>query len=209
MINSSDFCHTDGTPHDRYVVIGTSGSGKTTLAGQMADRFGYPHVELDALHWLPDWQMKPTDEFRSDVRRALQGPRWIVDGNYSKVRDVVWSRAEAVIWLDLPFWTVFRRILTRTLVRGMTRKRLWNGNRENLLESFLPPEGIVWWSVKTWFRRRREYPEILARPEHAHLTVYRVFDEGETEVYSWPRDFGSTRRRAGSPRSNEERSGDV
>jgi adenylate kinase family enzyme len=208
-LNITDFYHTDGEPHDRYVVIGTSGSGKTTLAGRLADRVDYPHIELDALHWLPDWKMKPVDQFRADVRRALDRPTWVVDGNYSKVRQTVWSRAEAVIWLDLPFWTVFGRILKRTLIRGLTGKELWNGNRENLLESFLPPDGIVWWSVKTWFRRRREYPEIIARPEYAHLTVYRVFDDGETEVYSRPRGFGSTRRRAVSPRSNQERSGDV
>lgn len=162
-----------GRSYDRYVVIGTSGSGKTTLARGLSDELGYPHVELDAIHWLPDWEMKPLEDFRADVREATDRPRWIVDGNYSKVRDIVWSRAEAVIWLDLPFWTVFRRILKRTLVRGVTRKRLWNGNTENLLESFLPPEGIVWWSVKTWFRRRREYPKILAKPEYRHLDVFR------------------------------------
>ena len=118
--------------------------------------------------------MKPIEEFRRQVRREVEKRRWIVDGNYSKVRDIVWARAEAVIWLDLPFHVVLWRSLKRSLVRGLTGKELWNGNTENLIESFLPPDGIVWWSIKTWFRRRREYPKILARPEFDHLEVFRV-----------------------------------
>ena len=39
----------------RLVVVGTSGSGKTTVAGQLALILGVPHIELDSLHWEPDW----------------------------------------------------------------------------------------------------------------------------------------------------------
>jgi adenylate kinase family enzyme len=52
------------------VVIGTSGSGKTTLARALAALFGCPHVELDALHWEPDWTPAAPEVFRARVCRG-------------------------------------------------------------------------------------------------------------------------------------------
>jgi len=45
-------------------------------------------------------------------------------------RDVVWTRADIVVWFDLPRRTVMRQVVTRTLRRAITRAELWNGNRE-------------------------------------------------------------------------------
>ncbi len=39
----------------RISVVGTSGSGKTTLARDISQLLGIPHVELDYLHWEPNW----------------------------------------------------------------------------------------------------------------------------------------------------------
>src|SRR5437016_1896693 len=83
-------------PGHRIVVIGTSGSGKTTQARHLSERLGIPHVELDALHWVPGWTEAPTDALRERVTEALAGDAWLVDGNYSVVRDIVWPRADTV-----------------------------------------------------------------------------------------------------------------
>jgi hypothetical protein len=37
----------------------------------------------------------PVPEFRARVADFTAAPRWVVDGNYSAVRDLVWSRADA------------------------------------------------------------------------------------------------------------------
>ena len=55
----------------RVVVVGCSGSGKTTFARQLARLLGSPHIELDALHWLPNWVPRPTNEFRALVAQAV------------------------------------------------------------------------------------------------------------------------------------------
>ena len=45
---------------------------KTMLAKQIAQQLQLPHVELDALHWEPNWTAAETNVFRERVERALQ-----------------------------------------------------------------------------------------------------------------------------------------
>src|SRR5438132_1981195 len=101
----------------RVVVGGTSASGKTTLASRLAGRLGVPHVELDALHWEAGWIEAPNELFRARTQEALSGNCWVVDGNYSVVRDIVWGRADTVIFLDYPLIVILGRLLRRTLWR--------------------------------------------------------------------------------------------
>jgi adenylate kinase family enzyme len=166
----------------RIAVVGTSGSGKTTLGRALAGRTGLPHVELDALHWGADWTPVDPDVFRAEVEAVVARPEWIVDGNYSAVRDLVWGRATTLVWLDLPFHTVFRRAVARTLRRIVTRETLYGGNRESLRNA-LDPEWIPWWVIRTWRRRRREYGARLARPEFAHLEAVVLRRPAEVEAF--------------------------
>jgi adenylate kinase family enzyme len=151
-----------------------SGSGKTTLAAEMARRLGAPHVELDALHWGPNWTLPTVEGFREKVAGALSGERWVTDGNYSAVRDLVWGRAEMLIWLDYSLPVIMAQLVRRTLRRCLTREELWNGNRERLWEFLFTRESLWWWVLRTYRKRRRQFPELLALPEHAHLRVIRL-----------------------------------
>ena len=76
----------------RVIVVGTSGSGKTTFARRLAEILDVPHFELDQLHWGPNWTPKDMAEFRQLTEAAVAGERWVIDGNYSKVQDIIWSR---------------------------------------------------------------------------------------------------------------------
>jgi len=155
----------------RISVIGTSGSGKTTVAGQIARRLGIPHVELDALYWETDWTPTPLDVFRERVSQALSGDAWAVDGNYSKVRDLIWSRADTVVWLNYWLPVIMWQLVWRTLRRGLTQEELWGGNQESLTRALFSRESILLWALQTYRRRRREYPVLLSQSEHAHLAV--------------------------------------
>ncbi|MBI5300853.1 MAG: AAA family ATPase [Chloroflexi bacterium] len=167
----------------RVNVIGTSGSGKTTFARDLARQLGCPHIELDALHWEPNWVEASREVFRARVELATRGETWTLDGNYSKARDIVWGRADTVVWLDYTLSVVLWRVWWRTIHRGIKREELWNGNRENLRMAFLSRDSILLWSLTTYHRRRKEYPALFARPEHAHLTIVRL--PSPREAMAW------------------------
>ena len=57
----------------RISVVGTTGSGKTTLSERLARCLGVPHVELDALHWGPNWTELDPETLRAKVARIVQG----------------------------------------------------------------------------------------------------------------------------------------
>ncbi|HZU13298.1 MAG TPA: AAA family ATPase [Chloroflexota bacterium] len=165
----------------RVVVVGTSGSGKTTLARNLACRLGVPHVEMDALHWEPNWQMASIPVFRERVSAALASDSWVTDGNYSKVRDIVWSRADTVVFLDYGFPLVMRRLFWRTVRRAVRGEELWNGNRESLAEAFFSRDSILLWALQTYRKNRRRYAELFQQPEYRHLRIVHLHSPREAE----------------------------
>lgn len=166
---------------NRIVVVGVTGSGKTTLARQLSRRLDLPHVELDALHWEENWTATPKNRFRQKVRTALAGEGWVTDGNYSKVRDLIWPRAQTLIWLDYPLSFILWRQISRGFRRVSTQEKLWNDNRETWRGVFFSHDSLILWAIKTHPRRRREIPQLLAQAEHAHLQVIHLCSAKETE----------------------------
>jgi adenylate kinase family enzyme len=161
-------------PPSRIVIVGTTCSGKTTLARKLASLLSVDHIELDQLHWRENWTEAPLQEFRLSVDAATDRSSWIVDGNYSVVRDIVWRKATHIIWLEYPFFTVFGRCFSRTVMRSYTREKLFSNNRETLAKSFLSTDSIILWMLKTYHRRKKEYPKLFQEPNHRHLRIIRI-----------------------------------
>jgi adenylate kinase family enzyme len=166
----------------RISVVGNSGSGKSTLARRIAAALGIPHLELDSVFHQPGWQPLDTGEFRQRVLEFTAGQAWIVDGNYSKVRDIVWARADTVIWLDPPRHRVMRRLIARTLRRMATRAELWNGNREEWRFLFNREESVLAWAWTSHNKYRERYLSAQADPANAHLTFIRLRTADEAEA---------------------------
>ena len=134
------------------------GIGEDHPGRALARALGAPHVELDSIYHQPGWTPLGDDEFRPGWRRRPRD-RWVVDGNYSVVRDIVWGSADTVVWFDLPYATVLARTIRRTLRRTATREELWNGNREPFsnLWSFNPEKSIIAWAATRHGVYRRRY----------------------------------------------------
>jgi adenylate kinase family enzyme len=167
----------------RVAVIGTSCSGKTTFARHLALILNCNHVELDALNWLPEWTQRPENEFKAFVETAVGEDRWVVDGNYSRVREVVWSRATTVIWLDYPFPVVLYRALSRTFRRSIQKEILYSGNRESLRKAFFSSDSILLWVLKTYRRHRREYSKLLRDRQNLNRNALVLRSSQEAEEF--------------------------
>nr|WP_242032880.1 AAA family ATPase [Oscillatoria sp. FACHB-1406] len=166
---------------NRISIVGTTGSGKTTLARAIADRLQIPHVELDALQWEPNWVAASDEVFRDRIAHSLQGNRWVVDGNYSRVQDLVWGKADTVIWLDYPLPTIMRQLFKRTVYRSLTNQELWNGNRETWRMSFFSRDSILLWALRTYRKRRRTYPLLFQKSEYKHLQIIHLRSPAQTQ----------------------------
>lgn len=159
---------------------GASGSGKSTFARELARILNVPCLELDSLYHQEHWTALDVDIFRDQVRAFAQQPRWVSDGNYSSVRDLLWSRADVILFIDLPRRQTIVRLLRRTIRRGVTGEELWNGNRELLrhLFSFDPELNVVLWSWKTHGRYHESVPnEARTEAPNANVTVLRSSKE--------------------------------
>jgi adenylate kinase family enzyme len=167
----------------RAVVIGTSCVGKTTFARSLAHVLNFPHIELDTLYWQPNWIPRPPEDFRKLVAQELSQGCWVTDGNYSVVRDLVWSRATTVIWLNYTFQIVLWRALTRTVRRVLTQEELFSGNRESLRMALFSRESILWWVFTTFHQRRKQYRELFDTRPSSRL-VYVEFRK-PTEAQSF------------------------
>ncbi len=111
--------------------------------------------------------------FRSRVASVVAGDEWVVDGGYSTVRDLIWPRADTVVWLDYPLTVILPRLVRRIVARIRDGSELWpgTGNRETIRGQFSRDQ-LVWFAVRTHRSRRRRIIEMLARSEYVHLGVH-------------------------------------
>jgi adenylate kinase family enzyme len=145
-------------------VKGVSGSGKTTFAARLAERLCVPHVELDALHHGPNWTEASAEVFCARVRAAMDASPsgWVIDGNYErKLETLVIDAADTIVWLDPPLHTSLRRLWRRTSSRIRDDVELWNGNRESWRTALSGRDSLFVWSIRSYFRHRREWPRRL------------------------------------------------
>lgn len=161
----------------RWLVLGHSGAGKSTLAVDLGQSLGLPVIHLDKLSWRPGWQELDRTEFVQQMRDALGGDRWIIDGNYTGTLNMRLPRAQAVVWLDyslpLCLWGVGRRIARW---RGRVRPDMGEGCPERLDWEF------IHWVITQHRRCRRRVAEALAG-EATRISVFRFTRPRQTRSF--------------------------
>ena len=153
------------------LVVGITGAGKTTFARSLAEYLGLPFHEMDALAFGPNWTTPP--DFVNVVDEITGGSRWVIDSmGYPQVTDVMWARADTIVWLDFSRRITFGRTLRRSLGRTIRRERIFNGNRESW-RGWFARDHPAWWSWTGHGPRRTLIETRLAEARNRHLVVHR------------------------------------
>jgi adenylate kinase family enzyme len=182
----------------RVLIAGMTGAGKTTLAGRLAPVLGLDRFVLDDLYYGPGMHM--ARDFPSVIERITADEEWLFDSQGAPVdseapayvRDILWSRADTLVWLDYPRRVVVRRAATRSIRRIVTRQRLWDGYRDSVIQ-WLSPDHPIRRAWRLSAIRRDQLERRIQEPSWAHLTVVRLRSPRETAA--WLRNLQVERAR--------------
>lgn len=168
-------------------MIGSSGSGKTYLSRRLSAILGLPLLELDSVSHRGGWNATSREDFRDEVGLFAKRPQWVIDGRYISygTREIVWPRADTVVWLDPPKRTVMRRVIGRTLRRVATREELWGGLREpwTNLYSLDPERNVIVWAWTRFEPTRAQLERAITDGTWSHAEVHRLTSPKEADRF--------------------------
>jgi hypothetical protein len=107
----------------------------------------------------------------------------VIAGNYGKARDLLWPRADTLIWLDLPLRQVLWRSTARAFLHWRTGEPICNGNRQTLAQIVNGRNSLLGYTLRTFHARRREWPQLLGLPQHAAAAQIRL--RSQAEIAAW------------------------
>lgn len=157
----------------KFALFGPPASGKSTIAQKLSAALDIPHTDLDEILFTEHGPL-PLDEFRSKAATATSEEAWVVEGNYSKLADVVWHRADVLVWLDLPLPLIVRRIVWRSLrqltgldTSAQAQRLTWN-------RAFFARRSLLRTAVRKYRNNRPRYARQIAETTALGIPVVRL-----------------------------------
>jgi adenylate kinase family enzyme len=169
----------------RVNVVGCSGSGKSALSRKISERLNHPYIEMDTLFWKKAWTESSDEEFFARLEKALNRPKWVLDGNYDRTAPIKWSKVTAVIWVDYSFTHTLAQAVRRAVSRAWTGAEIWpdTGNRECFFRTFLTKDSVLLWTARSHSSLRERYQERMADPKFRHIHFVRLRSPSETRAF--------------------------
>lgn len=153
----------------KIIIIGCSGSGKTTLAYKLGSKYNIRPIDLDNLYFEDGFtsEKRPLEDFMKDVTTIAEQDNWIAEGMFYKhdIEEVLWRRADTVIWLNLPLWQTRARAWKRSLSRLIKRPRTPSGKPISRKHDF-GKYGVLRALKYIHAATRKNYPSLLEKIEN-------------------------------------------
>ena len=169
-------------PYKRTIVFGSTGIGKTTMVKQIAEEFSLPVIDIDSLRREAGKSDSPEETFSQLVSESVKGDTWIIDGSYTSVQEIVWPRAEAIVWLDFSFWVFLSRLIKRSLYRIFIRKK-----SEKPIKGRYQPTGErasnYLHVIFTRKQRQKQYFAALYNSKYTHLHIIRLSSPEDVTIW--------------------------
>ena len=161
----------------KIAVFGLPGTGKTTLALRLASLLDVPCHDLDQVLFTRAGPL-PLEEFRARAAALTETGGWVVDGNYSKLADVTWHLADAVIWLDYPLPLIVSRVTRRNL-RRLTGRESTPDGASGWRRAFFSKKSVLANTVRKYLRNRSKYASQLSETAQLGVQVLRFRTPGQ------------------------------
>ena len=169
----------------KIALFGPPATGKSTLARWLTDQLGHPHTDLDEILFTPDGPL-PLPEFRRQAAQITEQDAWIVEGNFSKLADVVWHRADVLVWLDFPLYLIVYRIVRRSLRQLTGRDDSPQAKRLTWRKAFFNRRSLLRSAIRKYRNNRPRYARQVN--ETAALGVEIVRLRSPRDVRRWEQD---------------------
>ncbi|TNM62667.1 AAA family ATPase [Aliirhizobium smilacinae] len=104
----------------RIAIMGNGGSGKTWLAKKLSLCLDRAPVHLDDVYWQPGPHGIARDKsiVIEEIRQLSHTSKWLMEGVYGWLIDVVLPRTTLLIFLDLPEDACIANVRSRGKQRG-------------------------------------------------------------------------------------------
>lgn len=164
----------------RVMIVGGPGSGKSTLAIRLGEKTGLPVYHMDQIHWMSGWVPRDIPEKDALTQSVHAKPAWIFEGGHSRTYAARAARADMLIWLDIPVYPRFWRVIMR-LIRGYGRTRpdLPPGCPERLRRDTVEFYRYIWRTRQT----SRATIERLVAKAPPNLTVIQLRSLSEINAF--------------------------
>ncbi|MEV5774216.1 adenylate kinase [Streptomyces antimycoticus] len=157
----------------KVALFGPPATGKTTLARWLSKQLDQPHTDLDDLLFTDDGPL-PLEEFRRQAAEITRTDGWVVEGNFSKLADVVWHRADVLVWLDFPLPLILYRIIRRSLRQLAGREDSAQARRLTWSAAFFSRRSLLRTAIRKYRSNRPRYARQVAETAGLGVEVVRL-----------------------------------
>ena len=169
----------------RISIVGATGSGKSFFARKAADRLDLPVHELDTIRRDCELSGK---KFRRSVEAVSAGTRWIIDGHYREVRELIWDRADVIVWLNYPALLIAYRLARRFVGKRAQPKSAGTSVEQKPTDAAAPAAESASWSrrlarIGRTVRERREYRQWLGEAAQRGTMVIELGNPAAAETW--------------------------